>query len=92
MRGDEQADIRQSEDGEGILVDPVHAPNLKLGSGGSVFTLSPSFTVPHSTINGIQVTTMFLGTAVTFWLDSGEQNSGIHPEHPGERGSSRWPA
>jgi hypothetical protein len=69
MRGGEQADICQSEDGEGILVDPVHAPNLNLGSGGSVFTLSPSFTVPHSTINGIQVTTMFLGTAVTFWLD-----------------------
>jgi hypothetical protein len=70
MRGDEQADICQSEDGEGILVDPVHAqPNR---SGGSVFTLSPSFTVPHSTINGIQVTTMFLGTAVTFWLDPGE--------------------
>jgi hypothetical protein len=30
MRADEQADICQSEDGEGILVDPVHAlPNLK---------------------------------------------------------------
>jgi hypothetical protein len=29
-RGDEQAGICQSEDGEGILVDPVHAlPNLK---------------------------------------------------------------
>jgi hypothetical protein len=29
MRADEQADICQSEDGEGILVDPVHAlPNL----------------------------------------------------------------
>jgi hypothetical protein len=23
MRGSEQADIRQSEDGEGILIDPV---------------------------------------------------------------------
>jgi hypothetical protein len=29
MRGDEQAGLCQSEDGEGILVDPVHAPNLK---------------------------------------------------------------
>ena len=30
MRGDEQADTCQSEDGEGILVDPPHAlPNLK---------------------------------------------------------------
>ena len=30
MRGDEQTDICQSEDGEGILVDPVHPlPNLK---------------------------------------------------------------
>jgi len=85
MRADEQADICQSEDGEGILVDPVHAlPNLKalppsclvplpqrsrLGSGGSVFRLSPSFTGPHSTTNRIQVTTMFVGTSVTFALD-----------------------
>jgi hypothetical protein len=39
MRVDEQADICQSEDGEGILVDPVHAlPNLK--------ALPPSCFVP----------------------------------------------
>jgi hypothetical protein len=39
MRGDEQADICQNEDGEGILVDPVHAlPNLK--------ALPPSCLVP----------------------------------------------
>jgi hypothetical protein len=50
---------------------PWHSA-LDLGPDGSVFTLSPSITVPHSTINGIQVTTMFLGTAVTFWLDPGE--------------------
>jgi hypothetical protein len=29
MRGDEQADICQSEDGKGILNDPAHAPTLK---------------------------------------------------------------
>jgi hypothetical protein len=39
MRGDEQADICQSEDGEGILVDPVHAlPKVKV--------LPPSCFVP----------------------------------------------
>jgi len=39
MRGDEQAGICQSKDGEGILVDPVHAqPNLK--------ALPPSCFVP----------------------------------------------
>ena len=39
MRGDEQTDICQSEDGEGIIVDPVHAlPNLK--------ALPPSCFVP----------------------------------------------
>jgi hypothetical protein len=39
MRGDEQADICQSEDGEGIIVDPVYElPNLK--------ALPPSCFVP----------------------------------------------
>ena len=38
MRGDEQADTCQSEDGEGILVDPAHAPTLK--------ALPPSCLVP----------------------------------------------
>jgi hypothetical protein len=68
MRGDEQADICQSEDGEGILVDSVHAlPDLKAllpscfvqrsqpGLGAPVFTPSPSFTVPNSTTNRMQV-------------------------------------
>lgn len=85
MRADEQADICQSEDGEGILVDPVHAlPNLKAlppscfvrlpqrsqtGLGGSVFRLSPSFTIPHGTTNRIQVQPCSIGTPVTFALD-----------------------
>jgi hypothetical protein len=53
MRADEQADICQSEDGEGSLVPNRCHSALELGSGRSVFRLSvvynsTSYDQPHT--------------------------------------------
>ena len=79
MRVNEQADLCQSEDGEGILVDPVHAlPNLKALPPSCFVTLPQRFQ-PGGWVGLQAISVVYSST----WYDQPDAGTTMFVRHAG---------